>query len=318
MTRSIKGRASQSHSKIMPPSIGIDICGFHLISPTMIASGVLGISFDLFPRIIANGCGAIVSKSIGQEPRNGYKNPTMTGVESGYLNAIGLANPGVEAFAEELKAELRGTPLIVSIFSGSPEGFASLAERLDEFPFLAYELNLSCPHVKEVGSEIGVNADEAAKVVQSVKRVTSKPVLAKMPATIPEVGEWGKIVERAGADAIVAINTVRAMKIEVESRKPILSNRIGGLSGPAIRPIGVRVIYELYEAVSVPVIGVGGVSDWKTAAEYLLAGAAAVQVGSAMGQSYLSTFGEINKGLAQYLRRQNFSTITEMIGAAHN
>src|SRR5487761_1513692 len=205
-----------------PPSIEANLCGFKIRSPTMLASGVLGISFDLFPRIIKSGGGAIVSKSIGLEPREGYGNPTMTGVEAGYLNAIGLANPGAEEFARELEEEFseKPVPLIVSIFADSAEHFADLVKRFDRFNFLAYELNLSCPHVKDVGSEIGSEPADAAEVVKVSRLATGKPIFAKMPATIINVPEWAKAVESAGADAIVAINTIRAMKIGLESKKP--------------------------------------------------------------------------------------------------
>lgn len=289
-----------------------------LDSPTMLASGVLGISFELFPRIIASGCGAIVSKSIGLLPREGYKNPTMTGVDSGYLNAIGLANPGVDAFREELRESQPKVQLVVSIFADSPENFCELAKRLDEHEFAAFELNLSCPHVKDVGSEIGADLDLASEVVSGVKKITNKQVFAKMPASIPNVPSWGVAIQQAGADAIVAINTIRAMKIDVETRVPILSNRIGGMSGRAIKPVGVRAVYELYESIKIPVIGVGGVSDWSSAVEYFLAGASCVQIGSAMADSYLQTFQNINEGLALYLHRKGYANIKEMIGAAHD
>jgi dihydroorotate dehydrogenase (NAD+) catalytic subunit len=301
------------------PSIKINLCGFDLDSPTMVASGILGISFDLFPRIIKSGAGAIVSKSIGLESREGYPNPTMTGTDSGYLNAIGLANPGVEVFSKELE-EYKGRkiPLIVSIFADSSENFQKLASMLERHDFLALELNLSCPHVKEVGSEIGTDRDEAASIVRAVKQVTQKPIFAKMPASIPKVPEWAKTVESAGANAIVAINTIRAMKIEIESRKPVLSNKIGGLSGPAIRPVGVRCVYEIFESVKIPIIGVGGIVSSKDAIEYFLAGARAVQIGSAMGTRYLGTFREVNDGLRSYLKKQGFSKIEEIVGLAHN
>ena len=300
-------------------SIGVDICSFRLESPTMLASGVLGISFELFSRIIAGGAGAVVSKSIGLEQREGYKNPTMTGTDAGYLNAIGLANPGADEFSSELEEHKdRKIPLVISIFADSAEKFAVLASKFEKYNFLAYELNLSCPHVKDVGSEIGSDAIEAGNVVRQVKQETKKPVLAKMPATIINVPEWAKTVEAAGADAIVAINTIRAMKIDVESSKPILSNRIGGLSGPAIRPVAVRCVYEIYETVKIPVIGVGGVYDWQSAIEFLLAGARAVQIGSAMADGYLSTFANVNEGLKSYLVRKGYSTLEEIIGLAHN
>ena len=201
--------------------LSVEFCGCQLDSPTMLASGVLGISFDLFPRIISSGCGAIVTKSIGVEPREGYGNPTMTGVESGYLNAIGLANPGVELFARELedfnKSDSGKTPLIVSIFADTPENFAKIVSTLEGGKFLAFELNLSCPHVKDVGSEIGGDLNLSVKVISAVKDATDKPVLVKMPASIMNVPTWGIEIEKAGADAIVAINTIRAMSIDIHS-----------------------------------------------------------------------------------------------------
>ncbi len=310
------------HRKKNRSQLSVEFCGFRLDSPTMLASGVLGISFELFPRIISSGCGAIVTKSIGVEPREGYRNPTMTGVESGYLNAIGLANPGVEIFARELegfnKSDSGRTPLIISIFADCPENFARVASALDGGEFLAFELNLSCPHVKDVGSEIGGDLKLSGKVISALKDVTDKPVLVKMPASIMNVPAWGREIERSGADAIVAINTVRAMSIDIRSRRPILSNKIGGLSGSAIRPIGVRAVYELYDSISIPIIGVGGVSDWSHAVEYFLAGARCIQIGSAMSGEFLKTFENINDGISSYMRNNGYTSLDGMIGDAHN
>jgi dihydroorotate dehydrogenase (NAD+) catalytic subunit len=302
-------------------SLVTEFCGLKINSPTLLASGVLGISFDLFPRIIRSGCGAIVSKSIGLEPREGYRNPTMTGVASGYLNAIGLANPGADEYAKELDEEFsrKPVPLIVSIFADSSQHFADLVRKFDRFAFLAYELNLSCPHVKEVGSEIGSDPGNAAEVVRQSKKYTSKPILAKMPATIINVPEWAKTVESAGADAIVAINTIRAMKIDISSRKPVLSNKFGGLSGPAIRPVAVRSVYEIYESVRIPIIGVGGIVNGEDAIEFILAGASAVEIGSAMGSDdFLGAFGTVNSGINRYLKKYSFSNVKELVGLAHS
>jgi dihydroorotate dehydrogenase (NAD+) catalytic subunit len=304
-------------------TIPVELCGFQLKFPTMLASGVLGISFDLFPRILSSGCGAIVTKSIGPEPRTGYKNPTMTGVEAGYLNAIGLANPGVEIFAQELEKSNRDSgastlPLVVSIFAEGPESFAKIVRKLDEYQCLAFELNLSCPHVKDVGSEIGGDLKLSSQVIKAVKKETAKPVLVKMPASIMNVPVWGEAIEEAGADAIVAINTIRAMTIDITSKKPVLSNKIGGLSGSAIRPVGVRAVYELFESIKIPIIGVGGVFDWSHAIEYFLAGATCVQIGSAMATGFLDTFGKVNSGISTYMKENGFATIKEMIGAAHH
>ncbi len=317
-----KAGKSRKPEKKTLETIPVELCGFRLKSPTMLASGVLGISFDLFPRIVSSGCGAIVTKSIGPEARAGYKNPTLTGVEGGYLNAIGLANPGVETFAQELEEYDRteggrALPLVVSVFAEGPESFAKIARKLDEFQFLAFELNLSCPHVKDVGSEIGGDLKLSSQVIEAVKKETGKPVLVKMPASIMNVPVWGGAIEEAGADAIVAINTVRAMTIDINSRKPVLSNKIGGLSGSAIRPVGVRAVYELFESVKIPIIGVGGVFDWSHAVEYFLAGATCVQIGSAMATGFLDTFGQVNSGISAYMKKSGLATMKEMIGAAH-
>jgi dihydroorotate dehydrogenase (NAD+) catalytic subunit len=317
-----KGNPAYSTNLVASSLLDTELCGFKIHSPTMLASGVLGISFHLFPRIIRSGCGLIVSKSIGLEPREGYRNPTMTGVEAGYLNAIGLANPGAEEFARELEQEYSSTeksvPLIVSIFADSPEHFAELARKFNKFNFLAFELNLSCPHVKDVGSEIGSDPQDAAEVVEKVNAETAKPIFAKMPATIINVSEWAKSVESAGADGIVAINTIRAMKIDIESGKPILSNKIGGLSGPAIKPVAVRSVYEIYETVKIPIVGVGGVTTGEDAVEFFLAGASAVQIGSAISEDFLGSFNRVNSGIVKYLKGNSYSNIREIVGLAHN
>ena len=311
-------------SKRNSSSIPVELCGLHLDHATMLASGVLGISFDLFPRIISSGCGAVVTKSIGLEPREGYANPTMTGVEAGYLNAIGLANPGAQVFSEELREfnwqkESRSTPIIVSVFADTPENFALLVRVLDPLEnFLAFELNLSCPHVKDVGSEIGTDLELSRRVVQAVKAETDRPILVKMPASIPNVPVWGRAIERAGADAIVAINTIRAMAIDIAAKKPVLSNKIGGLSGSAIRPVGVRAVYELFESVDIPLVGVGGILNSSHAIEYFLAGATCVQLGSAMALDFLDAFGEINEGVSSYMEENGYTQLKEMIGAAHD
>ena len=324
LAKRFESKSKKSFSNAEPTlapvaTLQAELCGFKIASPTMLASGVLGISFDLFPRIIESGCGAIVSKSIGSEPREGYRNPTMTGVEAGYLNAIGLANPGAEEFARELEEEYskKPVPLIVSVFADSAEHFGELIRKFDRFSFLGFELNLSCPHVKDVGSEIGSEPQEAAEVVKATRVETKKPIFAKMPATIINVPDWAKAVEASGANAIVAINTIRAMKIDIQSRKPVLSNKIGGLSGSAIKPVAIRSVYEIYENVKIPIVGVGGVTRSEDAIEFFLAGARAVQIGSALGQEYLNSFQNVNRGIREYLGANHFTNIEEIVGLAH-
>ena len=216
-----------------------------------------------------------MSKSIGLEPREGYRNPTLVATDDGgLLNAVGLSEPGrAQSFAEEL-AGVRGRrlPIIVSIFGGGPVEFSRVVDILDPQEFLAYELNLSCPHVEGVGTEIGHDPEVVASVVKAVRSRTKKPIFAKLSPNTHKIVEIAKAAVGSGADGLTAVNTVRAMAINVETTKPTLSNGFGGLSGDAIGPSPLARIYELYEEVKVPIIGCGGVSSWEHAVEMVLAG----------------------------------------------
>jgi len=193
-----------------------------------------------------------------------------------------------------------------------------LAWKMQDYGAAAVELNLSCPHAKGLGMEIGVDPAAVRRIVREVKQTVKIPVLAKLTPNTHRLTEVGKAVEEAGGDGIVAINTLRAMVISVEAKRPILSNKVGGLSGPAVRSIGVRCVYELYEAVEIPIIGVGGVESWRDAAEYMMAGATAVQIGSAIGRKGLSVFKVIVQGLQEYLEREGLENIGDIVGVAHD
>jgi len=304
--------------KGMQEQLKTEIAGLRLKNPTILASGILGISADYLMKVAHAGAGALTTKSIGLEPREGYKNPTVIQVECGILNAVGLPNPGIRRFIEEIK-EIRGLeiPLIISIYGFSPEEYAEAARIAVEAEIDAVELNLSCPHVKGAGAEIGRNPEMVSRVVEKVKEAVDKPIFVKLSPNVSDIKELAIAAAMSGADAITAINTVRAMAIDVETCSPILANKIGGLSGGAIKPIAVRCVYEIYEAVDVPIIGCGGVRTWRDAVELMLAGASAVQIGSAIAYEGLSVFRKVVEGIRSYLCRKKFSSVREIVGLAH-
>jgi dihydroorotate dehydrogenase (NAD+) catalytic subunit len=256
---------------------------------------------------------------MGLEPRAGYPNPTVVQVDCGLLNAMGLPNPGISHFKEEMK-ELKstGVPTILSIYGFSSEEFAEVAETAVKIGADAIELNVSCPHIKKAGAEIGCDSLLLTEIVKEVKKKVAKPVIVKLTPNVANIGEIAKAAEKAGADAITAINTVKAMNIEIETGRPLLANKFGGLSGPAIKPIAVRCVYDVYRSVDVPVIGCGGITCWQDAIEFMLAGASAVQIGTAVAFKGVSVFSSVAKGIDGYLKRKGFKNMKEVVGLAHN
>lgn len=299
-------------------TLEVDLAGIRLRNPTILASGVMGETGDSLLRVAAAGAGGLVTKSIGLEPRNGYPNPTLVELPDGYINAMGLPGPGIEAFAEEMEIARRGkVPIIGSLFAAIPEDFTTLAGKMEDYGAAGVELNLSCPHAKGYGMEVGVDPDAVLAIVSSVKDAVRIPVMAKLTPNTHRLLDVARSVESAGGDAIVAVNTVKAMAISVEARRPILYNRTGGLSGPAIKGVGVRCVYELHGAVKLPIVGVGGVESWRDVLEYMMAGASAVQVGSAVGRKGLGVFKEICDGLTEYKASNKLSSLQEIVGVAH-
>ena len=304
----------------MSNRLAVEIAGLKLSNPTMLAAGILGLSGASLREVAEKGAGALVTKSVCMKPRAGYANPTIVQVDCGLLNAIGLANSGAPDFAEEireLKNDGLSVPLIASVFGFSSEEFAKAARILTRAGANAVELNVSCPHVERTGSEIGQNPALVADVVKNVKGVVDKPVIVKLTPNVADIVEVAGAAVKAGADAVVAINTVRAMAIDVETAKPLLANTIGGLSGSAIRPIAVRCVYELCESVKVPIIGCGGITNWQDAVEFMLAGASAVQVGTAIASEGLGVFKSITRGVDSYIRRKGFRSVKEIVGLSH-
>ncbi len=295
-----------------------EIAGLDMPNPTMLASGILGISAETLLEVAEAGAGAVVTKSVGLKPNSGYPNPTIIQVECGFLNAVGLPNPGIHKFTEEIrKLRKLKVPLVVSVFGFSPSEYAEIASIAVEAGADAIELNLSCPHVKGTGSEIGQNPDMIKSIVKAVKNRVNKPIFAKLTPNTAHIGILAKAAASVGVDAVTAINTVKAMAIDVETFRPILANKFGGLSGAAIKPIAIRCVYEIYESVDVPIIGCGGIRDWRDAVEFMLAGASAVQIGSAIALEGLAIFKSICHGISTYLERKGFRRVNEIVGLAH-
>jgi dihydroorotate dehydrogenase (NAD+) catalytic subunit len=235
------------------------------------------------------------------------------------INALGLPNPGIEEFVGEIRRakQVLTVPFVVSMYGYSAEEYAEVAKKAANAGADAVELNVSCPHVKETGSEIGQNPQILMSVVRKVKAVVKVPVFVKLSPNVTSIVEIGESAGKAGADALTAANTVRAIAIDVETRMPILSNIGGGLSGPAVKPIALRCVYELYERVKVPIIGCGGVTNWQDATEYLLAGATAVQVGTAIATEGPVVFRAISTGISGYLKRKRYKRVEDIVGLSH-
>ena len=300
----------------MAANISTKIGSLSLERPTILASGILGISLDVFNRIYKAGAGAVVTKSLSKEPWDGYANPTIFSVKGGgWLNAVGLSNPGAENFAKMIEPN-NDVPIIVSLVGSIEDDFEFMIKQFENCKIAAFELNLSCPHVAKVGLEVGDDTDLVGKIVKTVKAKTQAPVFAKVGLGTTDYLETVSAAVEAGADGITAINTLRAMAIDVETERPILSNKIGGLSGTPIKPIAVRCVYEISSKFNIPIIGCGGISTWEDAVEFILAGSSAVQIGSAVGEDWIQVFDEINNGISKYMEKKGFSKIEDMIGRA--
>lgn len=295
-----------------------EIAGVRLRNPTMLASGFLDETGGSLLRVFKSGAGAVVTKSIGPEPREGYANPTVVQLDTGLLNAVGLPNPGIEAFTHELKEALAGHAVIVgSVYGKDAAEYARVASRMEEAGVAAIEMNLSCPHAKGLGTEIAQSEEAVRDFTRAVKDAVDLPVFPKLSPNVADIASFAVAAEKGGADGIVAINTVKAMAIAPELRLPILANRFGGLSGPAIRPIGVRAVFDIYEKVDIPVIGVGGVDSGSAALEYIMAGASAVQIGTALVSQGLGVFERVTKEMNSVLEDIGFKSVAEAIGVAH-
>jgi len=269
-------------------------------------------------RIYKSGAGGVVTKSIGLKKRTGYPNPTLIELEHGILNAMGLPNPGIDEYKNELiELEKTKIPIIGSIFGADQHEFVNLAQKMQEYGSKAVELNLSCPHAKGYGLEIGSDEKLVYEITKQVKNNVQIPVFVKISPNLTDIVKIAKSAEKAEADAIVTINTVKAMKIDTDLKIPVLANKIGGYSGKAVKPIGIRCVYEIYKNTNIPIIGVGGISNGLDAIEYMLAGATAVQIGSAIYDQGIEVFKRTCDELIEWMEKNNLNKINEITGGAH-
>jgi len=278
----------------------------------------MGYSAESMNRIVKAGAGAVITKSVGIEPRVGYVNPTVVQAEAGLINAMGLPNPGIDIYAEEIKFSktILRAPLIVSVFGYSADDYATVAKKATGAGADAIELNVSCPHVKQTGAEIGQNPKLLSEVIQKVKASINKPLIAKLSPNVADISVLAQAAVKAGADALTAVNTLKAIAIDTETMMPILNNIKGGLSGAAIKPVALRCVYDIADACNVPIIGCGGVTNWRDAVEFFLAGASAVQIGTAVADN-IEVFQSVTKGVETYLRKKHYVSVKEIVGLAH-
>lgn len=301
----------------MSPDLAVEIAGIRLGTPLIAASGTFGYGTEYLDVVDYDAIGGIVVKGLYLDPREGARPPRIWETPSGMLNAIGLQEVGIERFVEEKMPRLRelGPTILVNICGSTIEEYAELARILDGVEGVsALELNISCPNVDEGGILFGCDPDLAARVTEAVVAKTKLPVIPKLTPNVTDIGIVARNVESAGAAAISLINTIPAMAIDIETRKPRLANVVGGLSGPAIRPIAVRLVYQARQAVRIPILGIGGIASHQDALEFILAGASAVQIGT-MSFVDPSVWRRIRDGLLEYCRRHGVGSIAELSGA---
>ena len=300
----------------MKPRLDIDLAGIHLKNPVMVASGTFGYGPEYADVVDLSKLGAIVVKGISLEPWDGNRTPRMVEVPGGLVNAIGLQNPGVDGFCSKYMPFLRqhDVAVIVNIWGKTVEDYAEVAARLgDVAGIAALEVNISCPNIKAGGSAFGTNLDSTARVVAAVRARTRLPIIPKLAPNVSDIAAFARVAVENGADALSLINSFPAMVIDIETRRPILANVTGGLSGPGIHPIAVKLVYEAGKAVKVPLIAIGGITSSKEAIEFIIAGASAVAVGTANFTDPLTAL-HVATGIADYLERHRLASVQELVG----
>ena len=300
----------------MTPDLSVKIAGVELKNPVMTCSGTFGSGEEYSEFVDLNGLGAVVTKGIASEPWNGNPTPRVCEVTGGMLNAIGLQGPGIDVFVKRDIPFLRqyDTKIIVNICGHTIEDYIDVTERLADQPVDMLEINISCPNVHEGGKAFGQDPAMVQKVTEAVKRVAKQPVIMKLTPNVTDITEIARAAEAGGADALSLINTITGMKIDIHRRSFVLANKTGGMSGPAIKPVAVRMVYQTSRAVKVPVIGMGGIACADDAIEFLLAGASAVAVGTA---NFIDPYvtAEIVDGIRDYMLRYGVERVTDLVGA---
>lgn len=304
-------------SAVCPPSLAVEISGLKLRNPVMPASGTFGYGEEFAPYLDLNRLGAIVTKGLSLHPKAGNPTPRIAETVSGMLNAIGLQNVGIDAFIHDKMPFLHqfDTPVIVNFFGNTRDEYAEVAARLDDVEGVAaLEMNISCPNVKQGGIVFGTDPQAASEVIRAVRSRTRKPLIVKLTPNVTDIRVTARAAEEAGADVISLINTLTGMAVDVRTRKPRIANVVGGLSGPGIRPVAVRMTHQVVQTVKIPVIGIGGIMRAEDALEFLIVGARAVQVGTAnfVDPNAMQT---ILDGIEGFCIAEGISDINQLIGS---
>ena len=293
----------------------INIAGVEWNNPVTVASGTFGSGVEFADFVDLNRLGAVTTKGVANIPWEGNPTPRVAEVYGGMMNAVGLQNPGIDVFCERDIPFLReyDTKIIVNVCGKSTEDYCEVVERLAQEDVDMLEINISCPNVKEGGIAFGQNPKAAEEITRAVKKYAKQPVIMKLSPNVTSIADMARAVEAGGADAVSLINTITGMKIDIQKKGFLLANKTGGVSGPAIHPIAVRMVYEAANAVKIPVIGMGGIASAEDAIEMLLAGASAVSVGTANFYNPAVTM-EIVDGIERYMQEQGFETASDMVG----
>ncbi len=297
----------------------VNIAGVELKNPVMTASGTFGSGAEYSEFVDLSRLGAVVTKGVANVPWPGNPTPRVAEVYGGMLNAIGLQNPGIDVFVKRDIPFLRqyDTKIIVNVCGKSVEDYCEVVERLGDEDVDLLEINISCPNVKEGGIAFGQNPASAEAITKAVKKVAKQPVIMKLSPNVTDITEMARAVEAGGADAVSMINTLTGMKIDINRRTFALANKTGGMSGPAVKPVAVRMVYEAANAVKLPIIGMGGIATTEDALEFILAGATAVSVGTANFFHPTATL-DVIKGIEEYMERQKVGAVTELVGAVRS
>ena len=293
------------------------ICGIEFKNPVIAASGTFGFGEEFLDFYDVSHLGGFVTKAVTPKPRTGNPSPRIIETPSGMLNAIGLQNPGLEIFVDQILPRISkfDTVIIVNVAGSTLDDYITVCSELDRHEAVrALEINISCPNVKEGGLAFGNTPESASSVIGKVREVTEKPVIAKLSPNVTDIAEIACAVEQSGADAVSLINTLTGMVVNVETRCPMLANCTGGLSGPAVRPVAVRMVYQVAQAVSIPVIGMGGIFSARDALEFIIAGASLVEIGCGMFVNPKLPLDVID-GMAGYLEKHSMAAISDLIGS---
>mgnify|MGYP005807393683 FL=1 len=297
----------------------VDLCGVTLNNPVMTASGTFGAGEEYSEFVDLNRLGAVVTKGVANVPWEGNPTPRVAEVYGGMLNAIGLQNPGIDVFIERDIPFLKkyDTKIVVNVCGHTTEEYVEVVERLADQPVDLLEINISCPNVREGGIAFGQKPEMVEQITKEIKKHAAQPVIMKLSPNVTDIGEMARAAEAGGADGLSLINTITGMKIDIDRRCFVLANRTGGMSGPAVHPVAVRMVYQAAQAVKIPIVGMGGIMNAEDAIEMILAGATAISVGTANFTNPKATM-EIVDGIRDYMQRYQVKDVRELIGAVHD